>query len=160
VTDVTVPQELIFQNDGLGLFCGGNRLFHIDAIANSATYINIHSGVSPAIGAAGTAANISLSLRSKGAATSTYLQSDAMPTFSATGVASAVNRLDALAAAAGNAVQLRALGADTDIDLQLTPKGTGNVRMGTHTALGSETVTGYIAIKDAAGNARKLAVIS
>jgi hypothetical protein len=125
VTDATVPQELIFQNDGLGLFCGGNRLFHIDAIADAATYINIHSGASPAIGAAGTAANISLSLRSKGAATSTYLQSDAMPTFSATGVASAVNRLDALAAAAGNAVQLRALGADTDIDLQLTPKNNG-----------------------------------
>jgi len=31
---------------------------------------------------------------------------------------------------------------------------------GVHTAIGSETVTGYITIKDTAGNARKLAVVS
>lgn len=36
----------------------------------------------------------------------------------------------------------------------------GNVRFGTHSAIASETVTGYITIKDAAGNSRKLAVVS
>jgi hypothetical protein len=163
VTSASVPQELIFQNGGLGLFCGGNSLLHVDAVADAATYINIHptaSGGAPAIGAAGAASNISLALRSKGAATSTYLQSDTVATFSATGVASAVNRLDALAAITGSAVQLRALGTDTDIDIQFTTKGNGKLRMGVHNALASETVTGYIAIKDAAGNARKLAVVS
>jgi hypothetical protein len=39
-------------------------------------------------------------------------------------------------------------------------KGTGNVRFGTHSAIAAETVTGYITIKDSAGNTRKLAVLS
>lgn len=33
-------------------------------------------------------------------------------------------------------------------------------RIGTHSAIGSETVTGYITIRDSAGNARKVAVVS
>jgi len=49
---------------------------------------------------------------------------------------------------------------DDNMDVRLTPAGTGNVRFGTHSAVGAETITGFITIKDAAGNARKLAVIS
>jgi hypothetical protein len=47
-----------------------------------------------------------------------------------------------------------------DIDVTLTPAGAGNVRYGTHSALGAETVTGFITIKDAGGTTRKLAVVS
>jgi hypothetical protein len=36
----------------------------------------------------------------------------------------------------------------------------GIVRFGTHSTVGSETVTGYITVEDINGNARKLAVIS
>lgn len=36
----------------------------------------------------------------------------------------------------------------------------GGMRFGTHTGIGSETVTGFITITDAAGNTRKLAVVS
>lgn len=43
-------------------------------------------------------------------------------------------------------------------DITLSP--TGNVKFGTHQAIGAETVTGYITIQDAAGNPRKLAVVS
>ena len=43
-------------------------------------------------------------------------------------------------------------------DVILNP--TGNVKFGAHSAIGAETVTGYITIKDAAGNLRKLAVVS
>lgn len=49
---------------------------------------------------------------------------------------------------------------EANIDLALTPKGTGAVRLGTHSAIAAETVTGYITIKDAAGNSRKIAVVS
>lgn len=49
---------------------------------------------------------------------------------------------------------------EANIDLALTPKGTGRVRFGTHSAIAAETVTGYITIKDAAGNSRKIAVVS
>jgi hypothetical protein len=51
-------------------------------------------------------------------------------------------------------------GSDTNIDLQLSPAGTGVLRFGTRTAIGAETVTGYITIKDAGGTLRKLAVVS
>jgi hypothetical protein len=36
----------------------------------------------------------------------------------------------------------------------------GNVKFGTRTAIGSETVTGYITITDSGGTTRKLAVVS
>jgi len=49
---------------------------------------------------------------------------------------------------------------DANIDIQLTPKGTGAVRFGAHAAIVAETVTGYIEIKDAGGTTRKLAVVS
>lgn len=47
-----------------------------------------------------------------------------------------------------------------DIDVTLTPAGTGRVRYGTHSAIGAETVTGFIEIKDAGGTIRKIAVVS
>ena len=65
--------------------------------------------------------------------------------------------------AASSIVGLTAESAGTgsaDIDVALTPKGTGRVRYGTHETLGAETVTGYIEIKDAGGTVRKLAVVS
>lgn len=74
--------------------------------------------------------------------------------------ASLVNYFDFLAAATGSGPYLRALGMDTDIDLNLSPKGAGKLRFGTLTATADAAVTGYITIKDAGGTTRKLAVIS
>lgn len=65
--------------------------------------------------------------------------------------------------AASATVKLAAESAGTgaaDIDIELTPKGTGRVKFGTLTTLGTETVTGYIEIKDSGGTVRKLAVVS
>ena len=47
--------------------------------------------------------------------------------------------------------------ADTNIDLALTPKGTGLVRFGTYTA-GAPTATGYISIKASDGTTYKVLV--
>jgi hypothetical protein len=80
--------------------------------------------------------------------------------FSAASVASNANFIHVVSAIATAAPQVTAAGSDTDIDLTLTPKGTGNVRFGTLTASGDAAVSGYITIKDSAGNARKLAVIT
>lgn len=74
--------------------------------------------------------------------------------------ASAVNYPLFTGSATGNAIPISAAGSDSNIDLSLLPKGTGNVRMGTHSAIAAETVTGYITIKDAGGTVRKLAVVS
>jgi hypothetical protein len=50
-------------------------------------------------------------------------------------------------------------GAD-DMDIALSPAGDGHVRFGSHAAVSSETITGYITIKDSSGTLRKLAVLS
>lgn len=60
----------------------------------------------------------------------------------------------------GSRVYLKAVGASTDIDLELGPKGAGVVRFGAHSAIGAETVTGFISVKDVGGTVRKLAVVS
>lgn len=75
-------------------------------------------------------------------------------------VASAANYLRLISQTTTNAPELRAGGSDTDIDLALTAKGTGVLKFGTRTAIGVETVTGYITIKDSGGTSRKLAVVS
>ena len=59
----------------------------------------------------------------------------------------------------GSTPSLAVLGSDTNIDLALTPKGTGVVQFGTYTA-GVLAPTGYITIKDSGGTTRKLAVIT
>lgn len=50
-------------------------------------------------------------------------------------------------------------GAD-NLDIALTPAGTGNVKFGTYAAITAETLQGFITIKDAAGNLRKVAVVA
>ena len=68
-----------------------------------------------------------------------------------------------LTGVAGTSVNITAetLGTGGDnLDIVLTPAGTGKVTFGTHSALAAETVTGYITIKDAGGTTRKLAVVS
>lgn len=50
--------------------------------------------------------------------------------------------------------------AIANLDIRLTPLGTGAVRFGTHSAIGAETITGYITIKDSGGTTRKIAVVS
>lgn len=64
---------------------------------------------------------------------------------------------------AANTIELAAQAAgtgDSNIDVLLTPKGTGNVKFGTHSAIAAEALSGYITIKDAGGTSRKLAVVS
>jgi hypothetical protein len=71
--------------------------------------------------------------------------------------ASAVNRLDATGSTTGNAPVLSVSGSDADIDIRLTPKGTGNVRFGAYTGT-ILTPTGFIEIKDSGGTVRRLLV--
>jgi hypothetical protein len=55
---------------------------------------------------------------------------------------------------------MSAAGSDTNIDIALTPKGTGVLRFGTLTANADAPITGYITIKDSSGTTRKLAIIA
>ncbi|WP_238860360.1 NosD domain-containing protein [Clostridium sp. YIM B02569] len=71
----------------------------------------------------------------------------------------AVNKIRIDGTVTGSAPIISSSGTDTNIDLSLSPKGTGNLKFGTYTATPG-TITGYIAIKDSTGTIRKLAVIS
>jgi hypothetical protein len=57
-------------------------------------------------------------------------------------------------------VGLQMRGVSTNIDMALSTKGTGKVRVGTHETLAAETITGFIKIKDSSGVERKLAILS
>jgi hypothetical protein len=63
------------------------------------------------------------------------------------------------ASTGGANVTLSAVGADTDINLTLSPKGGGRVTFGTHTVSSDSPVTGFITIRDSGGVSRRLAVI-
>lgn len=62
----------------------------------------------------------------------------------------------------GSSYELSAerLGSTASCDLFLNPKNGGRVMFGTFTSSAVLTVTGYIEIKDAAGNTRRLAVVA
>jgi hypothetical protein len=81
-----------------------------------------------------------------------------------TNAASTGNLIAVQGAAAGSSPSIQAIsgagGSDANIDLTLTPKGTGNVRFGTFTADMTLVVQGYIEVKDSGGTIRKLAVIA
>jgi hypothetical protein len=74
--------------------------------------------------------------------------------------ASAVNGLQVINSVTTVGITLGAIGSDTDIDIKLVPKGAGLVSFGTHSALGAETVTGFLTMKDSGGTTRKIAVVS
>ena len=75
-------------------------------------------------------------------------------------VASTANYLQAAGVGAGSPPALQAIGSDTNIDLLFSPKGTGVVSFGFFTSNADAPINGYIGIKDAAGNFRKLATIA
>lgn len=70
---------------------------------------------------------------------------------------SPANYCAVIGAPAGSTPEFQTLGTDTNIDLTLTPKGTGNVRFGTYTGT-ILTPTGYVEIKDSGGTVRRLLV--
>jgi hypothetical protein len=71
-----------------------------------------------------------------------------------TATASAVNELTIANAATGNAPKISATGSDTNIDLKLTPKGTGTVKIGDSNANATITTdgTGDITISTNSGS--------
>jgi hypothetical protein len=118
------------------------------------------TGVSPVISMQGSDTNIAAVYRSKGTGAHILQNSSGQWLFrvgNPTGTL--VNYPMAFASVSGAASGFQVEGSDTNIDLALTPKGTGNVKFGTYTALMGLTTTGYIEIKDSGGTVRRLAVV-
>jgi hypothetical protein len=140
-----------------------NEQFRVSNTASAVNYVQVTGNVtntSPIISAQGSDANIALSITSKGTNAIRFLSNNATNLqFRIAGTNAAVNNLAVTGTTAGNAPILSAEGSDTNIDLALTPKGTGLVRFGTYTNTVS-TIAGYIEIRDAGGTIRRLAVVS
>lgn len=135
------------------------RIAHTASAVNYVQVTGAATGSGPIISTQGSDTNVGMAFRSKGSGFISFGQ-DSTTQFEISRTSSAINRLRVTGSTAGNAPIMSSEGTDTNIDLALTPKGTGNVRFGTHTTLGSEVITGYITIKDSGGTLRKLAVIS
>jgi hypothetical protein len=135
------------------------RQFSVAHAPSAVNYFQVTgaaTGAGPSITSQGTDADIGLNITSKGTF-GIVLATGGGWQFSVANTASAVNYLQATGGATGASATLLAQGSDTNIDLALTPKGTGVLKFGTHTA-GILAQSGYITIKDAAGNTRNLLV--
>lgn len=118
-----------------------------DGAVHSIDAVNVTTGT-PYIAPRSSVAVVNMGVKSKGAGSRVQLSNDvATDSF-----------VEALPTSTHPT--LRAAGVNTDIDLVLAGKGSGNVRFGSLTANADAPVTGYITIKDAGGTIRKLAVIS
>jgi hypothetical protein len=167
--------QLSATNSDVRSYTGGRGAtlqFNVAHTASAVNYVQVTgaaTGSGPAITAQGSDTNASMIVRTKGTGT-LFLETDGasdvrlqprrVRTLSVNGVSSGVNYFSMTGATAGNAPTFTVDGSDTNIDLTLTPKGTGNVRFGTFTSNADTAVTGYITIKDSGGTVRKLAVIA
>lgn len=173
-----------FQGNGSSaqtgfVFYGGSsatpaKVFHIvTPVASAVNYVSMQPRETlnrPVIGFNGSDTDISGAIVSKGGGFIDFytggvfdangLATAAVQQFRVAHTADAVNLLSAAGGAAGSSPGLTVFGNDTDIDLGLVTKGAGVVRFGTHSAIGAESVTGYITIKDSGGTLRKVAVVS
>lgn len=152
--------SLVFQTNG-----GGQTQFIVSHTASAVNYVQVTGGATgstnfPRITAEGSDSAVWLNLSAKGAS-GIRLFTDSMVNeqLRITRTASAVNFMTITGAASGATPTMSVGGTDTNIDLALTPKGTGLVRFGTYTA-GALSIAGYIEIKDAGGTIRRLAVVA
>jgi hypothetical protein len=143
---------------------GANEQFRINHTASAVNYVQVTgaaTGGTPVISMQGSDANIGVVYRSKGTGVHIFQNSSGnwlLRVGNPTGTL--VNYPLTFASVSGSPSGLQVEGTDTNIDLALTPKGTGNVRFGTYTASMALTIQGYIEIKDSGGTVRKLAVIA
>jgi hypothetical protein len=130
--------------------------------ASAVNYLQVTGAATtsfPIISAQGSDANISLQIYSKGTGGVNFWTSNGgSRQFQVAHTAgTVVNFATATGNVAGAAPTFSVAGTDTNIDLALTPKGTGLVRFGTYVA-GALLATGYINIKAADGTTYKVLV--
>ena len=147
----------------------GNYQFQIAHTTSAVNYVQVTGGATGsgvAISSQGSDTSVGLVLQAKGAsgtigfgnASGLNNQAFRVSTGTATNTG---NLILVTGAASGSSPSISAIsgtsGSDTNIDLALTPKGTGLVKFGTYTA-GAPTATGYISIKAADGTTYKVLV--
>lgn len=172
IIGATVPLEFVGANSHIGansfganafvVKTGSATHFAVQPLSGAINYPRVIPSTSTTVqySAEGSSTDVNLAILGKGAGA---LLMGGVANSEALRIGKGVsggNALEVQGVASGGPPRFVARGADTNIDLFLVPKGTGLVRYGTHSAIGAETVTGFIEIKDAGGTTRKLAVVS
>lgn len=125
----------------------GNTMLAFSPAASAVNYltiVNAATGGAPQLSMTGANTDIGFSVVIKGAGTFSFLGSGGSTTLFAVGSpASAVNYLALNPSTTGNAITLAAAGSDSNINLQLTGKGTGGIKIGGFTD-GSSGDAGYV----------------
>ena len=163
-----------FNTGGSGGFSGSTTQLRVAATASAVNYVQV-TGAATSAGASalggisftGSDASPNFAIGTKGTGYIAFYGQAATNVqafrISTSGASSSGNLIQVQGAAAGSSPSISAIsgtsGTDTNIDLTLTPKGTGRVQFGTYTATVS-SITGYIEIKDSGGTVRRLAVVS
>ena len=127
--------------------------------ASAVNFVQVTGGATgngSTISVQGSDANAFLAITSKGTS-AIRLQTNGSNQVLINNTTSAINQIGLTGSTAGIAPQISTLGTDTNINLALTPKGTGRVQFGTYTGT-ILTPTGFIEIVDAGGTVRRLLV--
>jgi hypothetical protein len=139
---------------------GTNEQLRVSHTASAVNYVQVTgaaTGSGPTLSAQGSDANIQMIYASKGGFGHLFKTSGNTNQFSIAHIASTANFPEVVGAVTGSSPVFRVAGSDTNIDLTLTPKGTGVIQFGTYTA-SILTPTGYITVKDSGGTTRRLLV--
>jgi hypothetical protein len=143
----------------------GVTQLQVSHTASAVNYVQVTGSATaniPIISTTGSDASVGMELRLKGTPTGpgfrvTNNNGSNVCFAVTTSGATPANYMRADPASASASPAMSAQGSDTDIDLTLTPKGTGLVRFGTYVA-GALLATGYINIKAADGTTYKVLV--
>jgi len=155
----TGGQQIAFFTNGQGQ----TRQFNVAHTASAVNYVQVTgatTGNRASISAQGSDSAVGLNYVTKSNGVHAFYTNSNSLQVAISHVASPVNYIDLKGSIATASPVISTAGSDTNIDLALTPKGTGVVRFGTYTANMALTVQGYIEIKDSGGTLRKLAVIA
>ena len=151
VTISAVPLQFITGNSA--------EQARISHTASAVNYVQVTGGSTTnngQISTAGSDTNVGLTLQTKGTGSYAFITGGGRQV-DILNVASAVNRMTLIGSAAGSSPTISVVGTDTNIDLALTPKGTGRVKFGTYTGT-ILTPTGFVEIVDSGGTVRRLLV--
>lgn len=156
----------------LSLNTTGGTQFQITNTASANNFIQAtgSNGGNVFLAATGGGTNIGFVFRQKGNESVYFQDASGNTLMSVAYTANAVNRMDLYPAATGNPPEIFVVGSDTNIDLKLTPKGTGVLRTGSFvpngtvatdmSALGPTgshiTIQEWLAVKNSSGTIRYL----
>lgn len=168
ITSRTNASSIVLDANGPAMAYLGYNIIDFAGVDLANTRLiaaNKAGGAAPTLGAAGSPTNIALKLHSKGTGeVQLATNNGADVQAAAQHVAGAVNYVTLRGSLSNAPVTISADGTSNTIDLMLSPKGPGHIRLdATWTAVASSPVTnvnGYITVKDKNGTLRKIATVA